>query len=307
MGASDEADTADLGPIIPGAGADRPRQFSPPRIDLDVVGVSDRGRVRETNEDHFLIIRFGRFLETVQTNLADRQPARIQETGYGMFVADGVGGHAAGEVASELAIRTVVDLVLATPDWILRLDDAEFVDEMIRRARERFAQVQNVMVEEVRADTSLQGYGTTMIVAWSVGKTLFVAHLGDSRAYLLRQGELRRLTRDHTLAQALADRGMISEDEIPTHRLKRVLTQALGDRQEEINPDVKRLELEHDDRLLLCSDGLTDMVDDGGIAETLGSDRSAADMCQLLVGKALEAGGKDNVTAVVARYKLSGR
>ncbi len=306
MGASDEADTADLGPLVHGAGAERPRQFSP-RLDVDIVGVSHRGRVRETNEDHFLIVRFGRFLETVQTNLVDRQPSRIQETGYGMFVADGVGGHAAGEVASELAIRTVVDLVLATPDWILRLDDEAFVEAMIRRARERFDQVQTVMAEEVRADVSLQGYGTTMMVAWSIGTALFVAHLGDSRAYLLRRGELRRLTRDHTLAQALADRGMISEDEVPTHRLKRVLTQALGDRQEEIHPDVKRLDLEHDDRLLLCSDGLTDMVDDGGIGETLGGDRSATDMCQRLIDKALEAGGKDNITAVVARYRFADR
>ena len=141
-----------------------------------------------------------------------------------MVVADGVGGAAGGEVASRLAIQTLFNLVISVPDWILRPDD-ELVGEIMRRAGERYLQINTVLAEEAKADPELRHMATTMTVAWSLGSNLYVAHIGDSRAYLFHAGELQQLTRDHTLAQALADRGEITPEQVARNRLRHVLIQ----------------------------------------------------------------------------------
>jgi protein phosphatase len=146
--------------------------------------------------------------------------------------------------------------------------------------------------------------GTTLTIAWSLGAELFVAHIGDSRVYLSRDGLLCQLTRDHTLAQTLADSGLIAPEEVATHRLRHVLTQAMGSPDMGGKPQVQRLRLADGDRLLLCTDGLTDMVEEGKIAAVLGRPTSAAETCQALVDLALEGGGRDNVTVVVGAYRL---
>src|SRR5262245_52849086 len=174
------------------------------RLQVDLAGLTDRGKVRPNNEDHFLIARAGRFLEHLQTNLPPQEvPVRQEEICYGMLVADGMGGHAAGEVASRLAIRTFVDQVLLTPDWILRTDDAHLVTEVARRAEERTIQASAALTKAALDDPRLTGFGTTLTVAFNVDTDLFLAHVGDSRAYLLRRGRLQQLTHDHTLAQEL--------------------------------------------------------------------------------------------------------
>jgi protein phosphatase len=215
-----------------------------------------------------------------------------------------MGGSAAGEEASRLAIATLVTLVLRTPDWILRLDEAADQQEVMRRAAERYRQVNQALADHATADPSLRGFGTTMTMACSLGREMFVAHIGDSRAYLLRRGLLHQLTHDHTIAQALADRQAIDRREAATHRLRHMLTQALGDHGGEIHPDVARVVLEDGDRVLLCTDGLTEMVPAQAVGDMLASDVTAQAISELLVERALEAGGKDNVTAVVARYRL---
>ncbi len=269
---------------------------------VDVAGLSHPGRVRPNNEDHFLIARFGRFLETVQTNLpAGETPEPIDEIGCGIVVADGMGGHAAGEVASRLAIQTFVDLVRTTPDWIFRFDP-EFEREVIRRARERGAAVGAALAERARTEPALEGFGTTMTFASSLGRDLFVGSVGDSRAYLLRRGELRAITHDHTVAQELADQGLIEQRQVQSHHLRHVLTRALGAHGGAVEPDVQALTIEDGDCLLLCTDGLTDMVDEQTIAKILGDARSAEQACRRLVDRALAGGGRDNVTAVVALF-----
>jgi protein phosphatase len=261
--------------------------------------------VRPNNEDHFLISRSGRFLETVETSLpADAVPPRSEESGYAMVVADGIGGGAAGEEASRLAITSLVNLALHTPDWILRLDEEPLPEAVLQRATQRYEQVQQTLAEEAVGDPRLTGFGTTMTLAYSVGSELFLAHVGDSRAYLLRQGRLQQLTRDHTIAQALVDQRLIDRQQAATHRLRHVLTQSLGDHGRHIQPEVRRIALEDNDCLLLCTDGLTEMVADEVIGEVLGSAEAVPAICQRLVDRALEAGGKDNVTVVVARYRL---
>jgi protein phosphatase len=141
-------------------------------------------------------------------------------------------------------------------------------------------------------------------LAFSLGKDLVICHIGDSRAYLFRRGQLHKLTADHTLAQALADHGQIGQEDIATHRLRHVLTRALGMESREAQPDVQKLLLADSDCLLLCTDGLTEMVAEARIAAILGSGETAAQRCQRLVDEALNAGGKDNVTVIVGHYRL---
>ena len=297
-----DADTVEM--ISPLAkGPERSKPYSS-LVEVDLGGLSHQGKVRSNNEDHFLITRFGRFLEVMQSNLpTDAVPTRSEETGYGIVVANGMGGMVAGEEASRRAISILINLVLRAPDWILRLDEP-LPEEVMRRAAERYGQVNQALEDQARQDPGLRGFGTTMTMAYSLGQELFVVHMGDSRAYLLRQGQLEQLTRDHTLVQELLDGQKITRMEAATHRLRHVLTRFLGDHGREIQPDVTRIALKDGDCLMLCTDGLTDMVTTEAIRAILGSSESAQSICVRLVDRALEAGGKDNVTAVVARYQL---
>jgi len=154
---------------------------------VEVSGLSHRGLVRENNEDHFLVSRVDRTMQTLATNMPPGAvPDRSEDTVYGMLVADGMGGHAAGEVASRTAIATLVDLVLRTPDIIMRLDE-HYTEEALLRFERRFQEIAKVLREKAKADVRLAGMGTTMTLACSAGSDLIVAHVGDSRAYLLRE------------------------------------------------------------------------------------------------------------------------
>ena len=274
-------------------------------IQVDLGGLSHQGLVRQNNEDHFLITRFGRYFEPLETNLPEaNRVSRLDETGYALAVADGVGGRAGGEVASRVAIQMLVNLVLNTPDWILVLDDDVLAQEVERRAVERWGEVNAALADYASGDPGLEGYSTTLTLAWSLGRDLFVAHVGDSRAYVLRGKTLHQLTRDHTLAQVLADQGIIASQAVVAHRYRRVLTKALSGKVRGNEPDVQRLTLQDCDCLLLCTDGLTEMVPDERIAKILENSKTAQRACQTLVDEALNAGGNDNVTVAMARYQL---
>ena len=296
-----ERDTAEF--PLPIKDDDPPREFSS-QVRIDVAALSDNGKVRERNEDHFFVGRGGRHLATLLTNIPPSDvPTRFEETGYLMIVADGMGGHAGGEVASRMAITTLINIVLHMPDWILRLDE-EHAQKVMERAAERYRKVHEALQEKARLDPKLRGMGTTMTAAYSIGDDLFVAHVGDSRAYLFRDGKLQLLTHDQTQAQLMADIGMISQKEVARHRLRHVLTSALGGSEKAVRVDIQRLKLTSAARLLLCTDGLTDMVDNEGIAQVLASSESSDEACRRLVDLALENGGKDNVTVVLARYSI---
>jgi protein phosphatase len=298
------ADTVELELPHEATGRERPKAFSS-LVKVDAAGLSHQGLVRANNEDHFLISRYGRYLETLQSNLPEGMvPGVAEETGYGLLVADGVGDNRGGEVASSLAISTLINLVLATPDWILRLDDSSFLKEVMSRAKERVEQINEVLLEESEANPRLHGLGTTLTLACSLGKDLFIAHVGDSRAYLFRQGKLHQLTRDHTLAQALLEQGLIDRREARVHRLRHVLTNVLGGTEREVKPEVRPVHLEDGDTVLLCTDGLTEMVPEEHLAATLRMDQPARLLAKLLVEQALAGGGKDNVTVVVAKYQF---
>jgi protein phosphatase len=274
-------------------------------IQVDLAALSHAGKVRPNNEDHFLVVRFHRALQTMLTNLPEGLlPLRAEEGGYGMIVADGMGGMAAGEVASRSAIRTLINLALATPDWVM-LQGGPEIERVMQRMAERYRRVDAALREEAEADPGLAGMGTTMTLACSLGANLILAHVGDSRAYLLRGGALHSLTRDHTLVRELVDRGVVRPEQAAQHPFRHVLTRALGGSGGEIEAEVQQVLLADADQLLLCTDGLTDMVDATTIGAILQSSASSDDACQALVDLALQKGGKDNVTVVLARYRFA--
>jgi PPM family protein phosphatase len=268
-------DTAEHPSHGPTARVRPPRPFSS-LVRVDVAARSHPGRVRPNNEDHFLVARAGRSLQMLATNLEDGcVPDEFTDAVYAMAVADGVGGLAAGEVASRMALAAFVGLVLNTPDWIFGASEPE-EERILARAAERFRDVNAALIEQARRDPALATMGSTLTVAWSFGADLYIAHLGDSRVCLFHRGALHKLTRDHTVAQALADVGQITPEEAATHRLRHILTRALGMPEGGGSPEVQRLRLADGDRVLLCTDGLTDMVEDAAIAAELGRAAPAA-------------------------------
>jgi protein phosphatase len=293
------ADTADFA-LTPAAGKARTR-IPPDAVDVAVSGLSHRGKVRANNEDCFLVVRFGRSLFPVLTNLPKEHalPAH-QAMGYGLLVADGMGGQAAGEVASRSAIHHLVQLVLKTPDWIFFTDQLD-ADSVMSRMVERFRDVDQMLKQQGR-EFGCPGMGTTLTLACTLGLGVVICYIGDSRAYLFRQGRLSQLTRDMTVAQALVDAGDLEPAAMAASRLRHVLTQSLGTGS--ARADASHHLLRDGDRLLLCSDGLTEMLTDPQIAAVLGSVGSPAAACHQLIQQAVDAGGHDNVTAVLADYRV---
>lgn len=229
---------------------------------------SDTGRQRRANEDSFFV----------------RAPLFV--------VADGMGGAQAGEVASRLAAET---FAAGLPD--------EGTPEQRLEARVRDA---NARIHEVsQEDRALNGMGTTLTAAYLDGDELSLAHVGDSRAYLLRDGELTRLTRDHTLVEELVRRGELTEQEAAEHPQRSIITRALGP-EPDIDIDLHTHRVQAGDVLLLCSDGLTGMIGEDEVAEILASAPRLRDVGRTLVDAANEAGGRDNITVVLFRLEEVG-
>jgi protein phosphatase len=264
-----------------------------------MYGMTDKGYVRTRNEDHFLIVRCGRAVETVLTSLTEEETMAgelYEETGYGMIVADGVGGVVGGEVASRQAIYTLLGLALHTPDWQFRWGAKER-NAVMFRMKDRFRRVNAALLRDAAVHVSRGGMWTTMTAALTHGTDLVIGHIGDSRAYLLHDGKLIKLTHDH--------RESVDNHMDPLmHELSGILVEALGSPESECDPQVDDYLLANDDQLLLCTDGLTDMVDDAEIELVLNSAANARAACRSLIDLALKNGGRDNVTVIVARYSI---
>jgi protein phosphatase len=274
------------------------------KVEVDLAAVSDRGLVRASNQDHYLVVRFGRSLEKLLTDLLpDQVPAREEEVGYGLVVADGMGGHEGGEVASQLAITTLVSLALHTPDWVLGIRPRDNERRMQRMA-ERWRLVQEALRQRGDREPALGRMGTTMSAVVSLGARLVVAHIGDTRVYLFRQGQLHQLTRDHTLVRTLIDIGLLTPEQAATDPRRHMLLRSLSAAGDTHQGDFQQASLADGDQLLLCTDGLTGMVDTESISSVLNRATSANEACQALLAAALKNGGKDNVTIALARYRF---
>jgi len=281
----------------------QPDKISSSMIQVEIAARSHSGNGRPGNEDHYLVLRIERSLETVLTNLPEAVlPRRVDETAYGMLVADGLGMMPAGEMASALALRKLVELVVKTPDWIMRMNRRKAA-VVKRRMTERFRQIDEALRQRAEKNLRLEGMSTTLTVACSLAADLFLGHIGDSRAYMLRDDGLHQLTRDHTVAQALIDAGIGEAENLIVRGMRRVLTATLGSARPQVDPQVQHLQLRHGDQLLLCTSGLTESVDAETIRSTLRGASSAEEACRVLVEIALR-NGDDNVTVVLARYRF---
>ena len=200
-------------------------------------------------------------------------------------VADGMGGHAAGEVASEIAVRVLSELAPEHPDGAA-----------LGRAIE---ESNRAVIQAAREGRGRQGMGTTMTAAMLEGERLVIAQVGDSRAYLLHQGKLQQLTRDHSLMADMIEAGQLTPEEARTHPQRSVITRALGS-DAHLHPDIYEINVETGDRLLICSDGLSGMIFDDQIESTLRRVQDPQRCASQLVNEAIAAGGHDNVTVIVA-------
>jgi PPM family protein phosphatase len=271
----------------------------------DVAGVTDVGLVRERNEDSFLVADLRRWMLIEQTSLPTAETDRLIGASQGrlLVVADGMGGHTAGDVASTVAVDAVAHHVMYVMPWLQRLDLDEESDEVIDELRQSMRQCQENLREVVRRkDLHGRSPGTTLTMAYVLWPRMYVVHAGDSRCYLRRDGRLAQLTTDHTLAQQLFDHHAIDREELARSPLRHTLINAVGGGAQDVTAEVHRVHLEEGDTVLLCSDGLNGHVDDDAIAALLETSSSADEACRRLVQAAKDGGGSDNITVVVARY-----
>lgn len=306
MRSQSDTDTAEIVLTPDRLDTELPRPFSS-LVQVDFGALSHVGTVRTNNEDHYQVLRLSRSMRILGSNLPPGQvPPAYDEVGYSMAVADGMGGVAAGEVASMLAITFGTRITLHRPKWTLKMDEEE-TRELLFRAQRLVRQIQEAMSQEADANPALARMGTTLTVSYSLGDDLYVFHVGDSRAYLFRDGELRQLTHDHTVAQAMADAGQIPQEEVATHRKRHVLVNVLSVEAHDVFVEMTQVKLEDGDRVLLCSDGLTEMVKDAEITAVLAQIDDSKAAAQALVERALAHGGRDNVTVLLARYRIPNR
>jgi len=286
----------------PGQPADATLQFlttaksvSAPVPRMDIAAATDVGKERERNEDQFLVAQLGRWIHIESTSVgAPQELTRPQ--GTLLLVADGMGGHGGGDVASAVALDSFVSHSLLDMPWLgvgtdegdklMAADMTKFVAE----CQQRLIQIAN------RKHLPLK-LGTTLTAAFVTADRMVLAHVGDTRAYYLRGSDLVRLTRDHTLNAALAEQ---AHADPATFGHKNILVNAIGGNADLPNPEMSSVHLAAGDRILLCSDGLHGCVSDLRIAALLGAAPNAQAAVQSLIAEALAQGAPDNVTAVVA-------
>jgi protein phosphatase len=273
-----------------------------PPVAVRSFGLTDKGQVRTSNEDHFLIAELTRTLWVRQTSLPQQPTHHGRNRGHIFLVADGMGGHQAGEVASALTVASIEGFVL---HLLKRFSNLRATDEqaVLRDFQAALRQADARLFEEAAHHPELAGMGTTLTMAFASGWNLFVVHAGDSRCYLFRGGSVRQLTADHTMAQELALRGVIRPEQVRQHQYRHVVTNVLGGNEAGVQAEMHKVSLQTGDVVLLCSDGLTDMLADDHIATILAAEREPQLACRKLVAQANAAGGKDNITAVVGRFE----
>lgn len=255
---------------------------------LMCAGMTDVGCARDHNEDDFY--------------LSDGDEALC-------IVADGMGGHNSGEVASAMAIRAIVDYYRETipddaDDYAGEVVNGEDADLNQHRLREALRMANQEVFEAAAGEEAFDGMGTTIVSGYFTEDGVYMAHIGDSRAYRYRDGELTQLTPDHSLANEYVRMGILAEEDIEFFPYKNVITRACG-LADEVEVDARFLEFVPDDLYLLCSDGLTDMVSDTRIKEMIEDEDDLGTLCQNLVDEANDNGGADNITVVLARVSDS--
>ncbi len=232
--------------------------------------ITDKGRIRESNQDYVFA--------------SDTDAGALKNL---FMVADGMGGHLAGEYASEQAVHTVLDEVRKKE----KKEPVPILESAIRVANRR-------LYAEANSDRTKLGMGTTMVAATFFDGHMYVANVGDSRLYVMKQGRLTQITRDHSVVQELISNGSIDENSEIYREKKHVITRAVG-AEEEVRIDVFDVPFEDIDQVLLCTDGLSNMVDDNEIGNILSGDDKVKQKAESLMELALKNGGEDNITVLL--------
>ncbi|HEX4612950.1 MAG TPA: protein phosphatase 2C domain-containing protein, partial [Urbifossiella sp.] len=267
-------------------------------VAFDCFGLTDTGRVRSRNEDQFLIADLQKALRVHATSLPEGLYGSLggQEHGKLFLVADGLGGQAGGEIASSVVVETLARYVLHTMPWFFRLhgrgeDDLEYqLRSALHACREE--------VGSVAEASGMIDMGTTLTLGYLMWPRLFVAHVGDSRAYLYRDGEARQITTDHTVAQRMVEKGLLTPEQAAESRWGHALMRCVGAGSPESEVDVLKVRLNVGDVLLFCTDGLSKYLDPAAIGAALGKTEPAEQTARGLVAAANAAGGNDNVTVI---------
>ena len=272
---------------------------------LDIAGRSVRGRLHSHNSDHYLAMKLGRIQETLISSLAPEDlPSRFEEYAYSILVANGRGRRGTGARASRVALSTLAHLAIRYGKWHMRVDPG--TAETIKQQAEFFGrQAHDALYQAHLADSELSELATSLTAVYIAGTDLFAMSIGSSRALLFHDNELIRLTTDRSVHQWLGA-APARQSEIGSPDLT-----SAGGKISEGPPDgpvaVEQVHLASGDRLLLCTNGLTDFVKDREIAEALTSRRHPREQCQELIDLALAAGSADDITVVVADYRLQAR
>jgi serine/threonine protein phosphatase PrpC len=271
---------------------DAPPQSPDNAVQVDIAGLTDVGRVRDHNEDSYLIAGLG---ERAVNRSEEGYQGSLPPAGLLFAVADGMGGAASGEVASRLAVETLLD----------QLRDGYPPDadkELLERGLEGSLDTANEKIFGVASqDAKHRGMGTTMTAVLACGSRLCFSQIGDSRAYLLRKNELVQLTKDQSLINQLIEDGTLTVEEAEKIGGRNIILQALGV-EDAIQADTRHMQLLDEDVIMACSDGLSGMITDEDMQAILVTTPDPAEACRILVDRANENGGRDNVTVIVARF-----
>lgn len=270
---------------------------------MDCFGLTDLGRKRPTNQDHYLVADLNKSLRVHSTSLNLDDETRIYGGSQGklLIVADGMGGEAEGERASTIAVDQLATYILNSLSWCFRLEEdseQDFQDHLKDALKSCQKSIHTVSGQH----PEMKSMGTTMTMAYIVWPRAFVVHVGDSRCYLLRNSRLEQVSVDHTMGAILAEAKQIDHEQARKLSKGNALWNVLGGRSDELSVDVYKITLECDDVLLLCTDGLYDMVPDEKLEDVLNSIVSAETACRKLVDLANENGGNDNITVIVSHF-----
>ena len=267
-------------------------------VKVQVFGKTDLGRTRDHNEDAFLVADLTRKDASLQPTVRQHE---IADRGSLFVVADGMGGAAAGELASQMATETIFQHLSRT--W--SEDEEQTPQRFAYRLKEAVEVANDTIHAHAKAHPEVRGMGTTTTAVGALADRLYLTQVGDSRAYLVRGGEAHQLTKDQSLMQRLVEAGELTEEEAARSERKNIILQALGP-DPKVKVDLTHQDLRRGDILVLCSDGLSGQVKKDEIAQIVGHATDLQAACDRLIAMANERGGPDNITVVIARFDGDG-
>ena len=272
-------------------------------IEVQSAGISDTGKLRTDNQDHFLVAELTRSMTIRSGSMEYEHGARLVggSLGYLFVVADGMGGHRNGSEASKFAVQYCANAILNSTGGLLQIERSN-EDSFGEDLKSMLTNAHRAIEEQSKTNDDFKGMGTTLTLAYVAWPRIFIVHAGDTRCYLLRNSELKLVTRDHTVANEMIQRGHLAPDELERSHWSNVLVNALGAGAAGVFPELYQFDLQLGDSILLCSDGLNKHVSHFQILKALLDANHPRSACEELVTLAKQGGGTDNITVIAARF-----